>query len=92
MVERLMIHILISALIVLAILSVVGISRPRRLESTTWCWIYVMIAISFDAATIVAVALKNQWLMEILLGIAAGSATSLAYHVWKEIKELSEQK
>ena len=85
-----LIHILISALVILAVLSAVGISRPRNMKMSTWCWIYIAIAVSFDLLTAIAVIFKNAWLIEVLVGVAAGSATSLAYHVWKDMRELDE--
>ncbi|MGQ9538393.1 MAG: hypothetical protein ACUVTE_02240 [Candidatus Bathycorpusculaceae bacterium] len=87
-----MFNVLIPALAILAVLSVIGISRPRKMRLSTWCWMYISIAISFDVLTFVAVVFRNTQLIEILLGIAAGSATSLAYHVWKDMRETEHHK
>lgn len=61
------------------------------MKLSTWCWIYIIIAVLFDAFTVVAVILQNSQLIEILLGVAAGSATSLAYHVWKDMREATHE-
>jgi hypothetical protein len=47
--------------------------------------------VAFDILTATAIILDNNLLIEGLLGVAAGSATSLAYHVWKEIKEFKNE-
>jgi len=86
-----MLKVLIPAVVVFLFLATIGISRPRKMKLTTWCWIYVIIAVVFDILTVTAVILNNNLLIESLLGVAAGSATSLAYHVWKEIKEFKDE-
>jgi hypothetical protein len=45
----------------------------------------------FDFFTVLAVLLQSSQLIEILLGVAAGSATSLAYHVWKDMHEMGHE-
>jgi hypothetical protein len=61
------------------------------MKLSTWCWIYIVIAVMFDFFTVLAVLLQNSKLIEILLGVAAGSATSLAYHVWKDMREIGQE-
>jgi hypothetical protein len=86
-----MLNVLVPAVIIFLFLASVGISRPRKMKLSTWCWIYIVIAVMFDVFTVVAVLLQNNQLIEILLGVAAGSATSLAYHVWKDMLEISHE-
>ncbi|MEM2911441.1 MAG: hypothetical protein QW146_02930 [Candidatus Bathyarchaeia archaeon] len=82
-----MFNVLVSAVIIFLFLAVIGISRPRKMKLSTWCWVYIAIAVLFDVFTVVAVIFRNTQLIEVLLGVAAGSATSLAYHVWKDMKD-----
>ncbi|MEM0111507.1 MAG: hypothetical protein QXT06_07840 [Candidatus Bathyarchaeia archaeon] len=86
-----MLTVLIPALAIFLFLASIGISRPRRIKLSAWCWVYILIAITFDLLTAIAVILRNNLLIEVLLGIAAGSATSLAVHVWKELQEFSKE-
>jgi|YelNatPaOPRAMG01_1025707.scaffolds.fasta_scaffold10234_4 hypothetical protein len=86
-----MLTVLIPAVVIFLFLATIGISRPRKMKLTTWCWTYVIIAVAFDILTATAIILDNNLLIEGLLGVAAGSATSLAYHVWKEIKEFKNE-
>jgi len=82
---------MIPAVATFLFLASIGISRPRKMKLSTWCWIYIGIAVMFDVFTVAAVALQNSQLIEILLGVAAGSATSLAYHVWKDMREIGPE-
>lgn len=86
-----MFTVLVPAALVFLFLAFIGISRPRKMKLSTWCWIYIAIALSFDFFATLAVILNSEQLMEILVGVAAGSATSLAYHVWKDMKEIGEE-
>lgn len=86
-----MLTVIIPALAIFIFLASIGISRPRRIKLSTWCWIYILIAIIFDLLTAIAVILQNNLFIEVLLGIAAGSATSLAVHVWKELREFGKE-
>jgi len=83
--------VLIPAVAIFLFLASIGISRPRKMKLSTWCWVYIGIAVMFDVFTVAAVALQNSQLIEILLGVAAGSATSLAYHVWKDMREIGHE-
>lgn len=83
-----MLHALIGAIGMLSILVAIGITRPRRTDLSTWCLHYVIIAVSFDIVTVVALILQNQLMIETLLGVAAGAATGLAFHVWSDMKEV----
>ncbi len=83
-----MLNVLVSAVIIFLFLAIIGISKPRKMKLSTWCWTYITIAVLFDVFTVVAVIFRNTQLIEVLLGVAAGSATSLAYHVWKDMREL----
>ncbi len=86
-----MLNVLVPAVAVFLFLAGIGISKPREMKLSTWCWIYLVIAVMFDVFTVIAVLFQNNQLIEILLGVAAGSATSLAYHVWKHIREISHE-
>jgi uncharacterized membrane protein YhaH (DUF805 family) len=86
-----MLNVLIPAVAVFLFLASIGISRPRKMKLSTWCWIYIVIAVMFDFFTVLAVLLQSSQLIEILLGVAAGSATSLAYHVWKDMHEMGHE-
>ena len=83
-----MIHALIGALLMLSILIAIGITRPRGTDLSTWCLFYVLIAVAFDIVTVVVLILQNQQMIETLLGVAAGAATGLAFHVWSDMKEI----
>lgn len=82
-----MLSVLVPAIIIFLVLATIGISKPRKMKLSTWCWAYITIAVLFDIFTVVAVIFRNTHLIEVLLGVAAGSATSLAYHVWKDMRE-----
>jgi presenilin-like A22 family membrane protease len=86
-----MFNVLVPAVAVFLFLASIGISKPRKMKLSTWCWIYIVIAVMFDFFTVLAILLQNSQLIEILLGVAAGSATSLAYHVWKDMREIGHE-
>ena len=65
-----MLTVLIPAVTVFLFLAFIGISRPRKMKLTTWCWIYVIIAVAFDILTAIAAVFNSKLLIEILLGIA----------------------
>lgn len=70
---------------------VVGINDPTGGTSMKgWCYQYLVIALVFDAFAVFALFYENALLTELLLGVAAGSATVLGVHVAHHIKEENE--
>ncbi|MEM2968056.1 MAG: hypothetical protein QXJ76_01960 [Candidatus Bathyarchaeia archaeon] len=65
----------------------IGITQPRGTSIKTWCYGYLAIAIIFDVLVIIALLNKYDWLIETLLGLAAGAATGLGIHVAHHILE-----
>jgi hypothetical protein len=57
-----------------------------------WCYGYLAIAIVFDALVVLALLNLSQyvWLTDLLLGLSAGAATGLAFHVAHHISEEGE--
>ena len=55
-----------------------------------WCYQYLVIALVFDAFAVFALFCQNETLIQLLLGVAAGSATVLGIHVAHHIKEEKE--
>jgi hypothetical protein len=88
------IYALIGFLAMLGVMVGIGINQPRGTSIKTWCYGYLAIAVVFDI--LVVLALVNQtapeyaWLTEILLGLSAGAATGLAFHVAHHISEEEE--
>lgn len=56
-----------------------------------WCYQYLTVALAFDALAIFALFYKNEILTQLLLGVAAGSATVLGIHVAHHIKEENKE-
>ena len=88
------IYALVGFLIMFGILVGIGINQPRGKTSLkTWCYGYLAISVVFDL--LVVIALINQtayaWLVELLLGLSAGSATGLAIHVAHHITEVDHE-
>lgn len=89
-----MIYALIGFLVMLGVMVGIGINQPRGTSIKTWCYGYLAIAVVFDI--LVVLALVNQtapeyaWLTESLLGLSAGAATGLAFHVAHHISEEGE--
>ncbi|MEM2108166.1 MAG: hypothetical protein QXL10_02640 [Candidatus Bathyarchaeia archaeon] len=69
----------------------IGITQPRGTSIKTWCYGYLAIAIIFDVLVIVALLNNYDWLIETLLGLAAGASTGLGIHVVHHILEEDEQ-
>jgi uncharacterized membrane protein YuzA (DUF378 family) len=53
----------------------------------TWCAGYLAIAIVFDVLAIIGMAFGYTWLTYLLVGLAAGASTGLAFHVAHHITE-----
>ena len=56
-----------------------------------WCYQYLAVAIVFDVLAVLALFYQNDILTQLLLGVAAGSATVLGIHVAHHIKEGNEE-
>lgn len=85
-----MIYALIGFVVMFAILVIIGINDPRGTSVKGWCYLYLIIAIIFDGLVISALFYQQVELTQLLLGIAAGSATGLAIHVVHHISEENE--
>lgn len=70
----------------------VGINDPTGGTSMKgWCYQYLVVAIVFDVLAVLALFYQNDILTQLLLGVAAGSATVLGIHVAHHIKEGNEE-
>ena len=89
-----MIYDLISALIgfviMFGVLIGIGINEPRGTSIKTWCYGYLIIAITFDILVIIALITGYSQLTGFLLGSSAGAATGLGIHVAHHISEESQ--
>ena len=52
-----------------------------------WCFLYLAIAVVFDGLVVVALLHQHVELTQLLLGVSAGAATGLAFHVTHHIFE-----
>lgn len=68
----------------------IGINQPRGTSIKTWCYGYLIIALVFDALVVVGLVYQEDTLIQLLLGLSAGSATGLAIHVAHHISEENE--
>ena len=69
----------------------VGINDPTGKTSMKgWCYQYLAVSLVFDALAVFALFYRNEMLTELLLGVAAGSATVIGIHVAHHIKEENE--
>jgi len=85
-----LIYALIGFLIMFSVLVGIGINQPRGISVKTWCYGYLAIALVFDALVVVGLIYQNELLIQLLLGLSAGSATGLAIHVAHHISEENE--
>jgi hypothetical protein len=71
----------------------IGINNPRGISVKTWCYGYLGIAIGFDILALIAIVGASQfvWLTNLLLGLAAGASTGLAFHVAHHISEADSE-
>lgn len=66
----------------------IGINDPTGETSMKgWCYQYLVVSLVFDALAVFALFYHNEMLTELLLGVAAGSATVIGIHVAHHIKE-----
>ena len=85
-----MIYALIGFLVMLGVMVGIGINQPRGTSIKTWCYGYLAIAVVFDILVVLALFYQVGWLTELLLGLSAGAATGLAFHVAHHISEEGE--
>ena len=80
---------LIGFLVMFGVLAGIGINQPRGMSVKAWCYGYLAIAIVFDLLVVFALLNGSQfaWLVNLLLGLSAGSATGLGIHVAHHISE-----
>jgi len=77
--------------VLFVLMLLVGINDPTRGTSMKgWCYQYLVVALVFDAFAVFALFYQNEILTELLLGVAAGSATVLGIHVAHHISEENE--
>ena len=89
MIEEL-IYAAIGFAIMFFLLTIIGINEPRGTSIKTWCYGYLIIAISFDILVIFALVVGYSQLSGFLLGLSAGAATGLGIHVAHHISEENE--
>jgi hypothetical protein len=87
-----LIYALIGFIIMFGMLVGIGINQPRGVSMKTWCYGYLAISVGFDVLTVLALlfAADFVWLTNLLLGLSAGAATGLAFHVAHHISEEDE--
>jgi|GEM_PF-819349 len=94
--EEKVIYALAGFLAMIGILSVIGINQPRRASIKTWCYGYLLIAVTFDVLVVLALLNRNiptyESLTELFLGLSAGAATGLAIHVAHHIREEDQER
>jgi hypothetical protein len=58
----------------------------------TWCYGYLAISVGFDLLVVLVLVAASDfvWLTNLLLGLSAGAATGLAFHVAHHISEENE--
>ena len=77
--------------VLFVLMLLVGINDPTGGTSMKgWCYQYLVVALVFDALAVFALFYQSDILTELLLGVAAGSATVLGIHVAHHIKEENE--
>jgi hypothetical protein len=86
------IYALVGFLIMFGYLSGIGINKPRGMSVKTWCFGYLGVSLVFDLLVVAALASAPEfvWLTNLILGLSAGAATGLAFHVAHHISEEDE--
>jgi len=86
-----LIYFLVGFVVLFVLMLLVGINDPTGGTSMKgWCYQYLVVALVFDALAVFALIYQNALLTELLLGVAAGSATVLGIHVAHHIQEENE--
>jgi len=83
---------LVGFLIMFGMLVGIGINKPRGISVKAWCYGYLGIAVGFDLLAVIALVGASQlaWLLNLLIGLSAGAATGLGFHVAHHITEEDE--
>ena len=82
---------MIGIVVLFVLMLFVGINDPTgKTSKKGWCYQYLAVALVFDALAVFALFFQNDLLTELLLGVAAGSATVLGIHVAHHIREENE--
>ena len=83
------VYAIIGFLIMFGYLVGIGINKPRGMSFRTWCFGYLGVSVVFDLLVVIALGGLPQftWLTDLLLGLSAGAATGLAFHVAHHIQE-----
>lgn len=83
------IYAVVGFLVMFGYLVGIGINKPRGMSFKTWCFGYLGVSVVFDLLVIIALVGLPQltWLTDLLLGLSAGAATGLAFHVAHHIQE-----
>lgn len=86
--ENVMIYFVIGFVVLFVLMLAVGINDPTGGTSMKgWCYQYLVVALVFDALAVFALFYQSELLTQLLLGVAAGSATVLGIHVAHHISE-----
>ena len=86
--ENVMIYFVIGFVVLFVLMLAVGINDPTGGTSMKgWCYQYLVVALVFDALALFALFYQSELLTQLLLGVAAGSATVLGIHVAHHISE-----
>jgi hypothetical protein len=83
---------IVGFLIMFGYLVGIGINKPRGMSVKTWCFGYLGVSLVFDLLVVAALSTAPQfvWLTNLMLGLSAGAATGLAFHVAHHISEEDE--
>ncbi len=86
------IYALVGFIIMFGYLAGIGINKPRGMSVKSWCYGYLAMSVVFDLLLVIALISAPQftWLTNLLLGLSAGAATGLAFHVAHHISEEDE--
>ena len=87
-----MIYFIIGFAVLFILMLLVGINDPSGGTSMKgWCYQYLVVALVFDALAVFALFYQSEMLTQLLLGVAAGSATVLGIHVAHHISKENEE-
>jgi len=86
------IYAVVGFVIMFGLLAGIGINQPRGTSMKTWCYGYLAISVGFDLLVVLVLVAASDfvWLTNLLLGLSAGAATGLAFHVAHHISEENE--
>jgi hypothetical protein len=84
------VYALVGFLVMLGMLVGIGINKPRGMSVKMWCVGYLAVAIGFDVLVVLGLVGQYAPLNNLLIGLSAGAATGLAFHVMHHINEEGE--